>query len=228
MESIEPAITPDVRVFAHPERTAESDKRLDILDRTISGYQERHDFIEGATVYGSTVHGGGHTESDFDTFVYVDPNQLPEEFSTEIDGVRTMTEDDQLAMGKAIQVDLMSELGQKVVKKEGGESEKNDVRVVPMSEEIIKERLGEWFKTHKDFAIAGLFHPAVGEKGDIRRLRIALLDELGSMPNGQEIWKDIATFWIPRGETPWNGGKLPDMPEAARLPESLEDARRSF
>lgn len=119
---------PDLRIFYNRNRTAESDRRLTILNETILGYQEEHSFVIGATAFGSTIHGGAHAESDIDAFVFVDPDSLPEEFSSkDDDGRKVLTSRDASEMGRAIQVDLMQGLGETVTR--NGKHEKNDIWV---------------------------------------------------------------------------------------------------
>lgn len=265
---------PDSRVFSNSERTAESDLRLKVIDETIRSYQEQFPFIEGATVFGSTVHGGANTESDIDAFIYVDPTKLPEEFSTpEIAGTPSMTDRDARAMGRAIQVDLMGGIGQEV--RRGGVHEKNDVRVFAIDEKSIKELLqaysesessyyqeleahrkhedeiynqlydiegaDEWsyeakrqfvderlgkdpeFPDSLSWAISGLFHPAVGSPGRIQELRQAVIRELESMPNGQEIWERIiSSVEMFEGDLHYKDG------QERLLPEDLADAAEQY
>lgn len=236
---------PDSRVFANPSRTYESDRRLATINETILSYQAEHPFIEGATVFGSTVHGGAHAESDIDAFVFVDPDQLPEEFSSvDAEGHISLTPRDGREMGRAIQVDLMQALGEKVTR--NGKHEKNDVRVFALNEDIIhssieghlasesayqqlydehraKEDLyydrsyvepgnEDWTPEQRNtyiagmvgqrpeypeplnWAIAGLFHPAVGETDRIQEFRGEVMRDLGTRPQQEkdDLWAKIA------------------------------------
>lgn len=122
--------TPDARLY-HRERNVESDRRLQVLSEVREEYA-KYDFIEGMTVFGSTVHGNAHEKSDIDTCVFVDPDKLIANH-----GGTELNVNDYKGLARIIERDLAGKLNVSAGNLSSGE--RCDVRVYPINERIARQ-----------------------------------------------------------------------------------------
>lgn len=127
--------SPDRRMHDNPHRTPEADRRLDALDEVTREYQAAHAFVEGVTVFGSTMHGGAHEQSDVDAFMYIDPDVLADEM-----GGAEPDEHDRVQMARAVEHDVFERLGLD----SASSGRRNDVQLYFVNDRIIDESLSRF------------------------------------------------------------------------------------
>lgn len=149
---------PDERMRNNPNRTPEADRRLEAFDATIRRYQSEYPFVEGATVFGSTMHGGAHEQSDVDGFVFIDPDKLAEQA-----GEVTFDSSDYTMMASAIERDVLSAAG--IEQGSTSSGRRNDIQVFPVNDRVIEEAVGQFERSS-----------AVGREMD--RLRAQYYDDV--------------------------------------------------
>lgn len=129
--------SPDRRMLDNPDRTPEANERLQVLDAVMRDYQSEHSFVEGATVFGSTMHGGAHEKSDIDAFVFIDPDVVSEQL-----GGEQLDAFDYNEMARVVEHDLMSKIGKQVGEQSSGR--RNDIQIVPLNDEIIDTSVAKY------------------------------------------------------------------------------------
>ena len=128
--------SPDRRMIDNPNRTMEADKRLNALEYVIQKYQTEHSFVEGATVFGSTMHGAAHEKSDVDAMIFVDPAKLTHEAGVELDA------QDYNDMAGSVQHDVLEAL--EIEQTSVSSGARNDIRILLINDEIIEDAITKY------------------------------------------------------------------------------------
>lgn len=207
---------PDNRM-QEADRNHEADRRLEVLEETIAAYQEQYDFVEGATVFGSTMHGDAHEKSDVDAMVFIDPDKVAQNHGVELDEV------DYSDLAGVVQNDLVTKLDLQNTSISSGK--RNDIKVFPINEQIIDGLITEFEQSDEelpmlDRSISALFHPTVADGNRLGELRVSVLSKIASSKNPQELWSEIVRpVWTFEGST---------HNEESKIPEQFEDAQRVY
>lgn len=204
----------DGRMFENPNRNLEADRRLSTLNDVIVSYQAEHDFVEGATVFGSTMHGDAHERSDVDAMIFIDPDKLTQETGEDFD------EKDYKDMASVIQYELNDKLGLSDIDISSGK--RNDIRVLPVNPRIVTEQITKFSRELQNSSededpslpssITALFHPAVGENTPISELRANVIKEIKRSEDPQKLWDEIVRrAWFFEGDTHNEESKIPEL-----------------
>lgn len=203
-----------MEILAHPDnrmretdRNYEADRRLEALKDTIATYQERIPFLEGSTVFGSTMHGDAHEKSDVDAMVFIDPDKAAQRYGIGIGA------GDYSDLAKVIQKDLLVRLGLKDVSISSGE--RNDIKVYPINERIVDELITEFEQSSEELpmlhrSVSALFHPVVADGNRIKELRASVISKIASSKIPQELWNEIVRpVWTFEGDMHNEKSKIP-------------------
>lgn len=150
--------SPDVRLNA-AENSPESLRRLTALKEVLAELSEDHSDIVGATIYGSTASGKARPDSDIDGYVYADISKsenpdiaehivaTKEVFSVEV----AFGEELGKAMSDDINSRILAKMGELSAIEKDGKDALSDLKVVPISEDIINQNIAElsdWAQAH--------------------------------------------------------------------------------
>lgn len=207
---------PDSRM-QEADRNHEANRRLEVLEDTIASYQEQYDFVEGVTVFGSTMHGDAHEKSDVDAMVFIDPDKVAQGHGVELD------EADYSDLAGVVQNDLLAKLDLKDASISSGK--RNDIKVFPINERIVDELINEFEQSDEELpmlhrSVSALFHPTVADGNRVGELRASVLSKIASSKNPQELWSEIVRpVWTFEGAT---------HNEQSKIPEEFEDAQKVY